>query len=402
MSRYNYRAFDAAGKTVTGALEADSVTMLETRLKAAGVWLLDAKVGAAFAGEAGGKASGIKVKRSELIAFFVQMSLLLKAGVTLSRALQRMADDSADTRLGTVLAGLRDDVAVGMPLHEAMEKFPRVFSRQITAMIEAGEVGGRMSEVFESLSGYYEWLDQLTGDIRQALIYPAVVLGVSLTMVLMLFTFVVPRFVSLLLDLHLKVPMLTRIVMAVSHALVHGWPVLLAVMVGAPMLLKLGLRAPSFARAFDTALMELPIFGPLIAMFALSRFSHNLAMLYRSGIPLLRGLEICRHLVGNRAIEHAVAQVRAGVLEGTPLSECLTRHPVFPQTMVTMIATGESSGSLDFALQSVSDYYNKIIPRRIKIVFAIFDPVMMLSLIAIVGVVALSVILPILQLWDAK
>jgi type IV pilus assembly protein PilC len=221
-------------------------------------------------------------------------------------------------------------------------------------------------------------------------------------LVLMLFTFVVPRFVSLLTDLHLKIPLLTQIVMTISNGMLKGWPVLLVLGVGLPIAFKLAMRAPSFAQRFDTLLMDIPIFGPLVAMFSLSRFSNNLAMLYRSGIPLLRGLEICRHLVGNRAIEHAIEEVRQGVLEGTPLHRCIAQHKVFPKTMVTMIATGETSGSLDFALQSVSDYYNKIIPRRIKIVFAIFDPVMMISLIAVVGVVALSVILPILQLWDAK
>jgi type II secretory pathway component PulF len=257
-------------------------------------------------------------------------------------------------------------------------------------------------EVFDSLSSYYEWLDQLTGEIRQALIYPIMVMSASMMLVLMLFTFVVPRFVSLLTELHLKIPVLTQIVMAISQGLLRSWPILLVLIVAVPIGWKFAMRVPAFARAFDGALMQVPIFGPLVAMFSLSRFTNNLAMLYRAGIPLLRGIEICRQLVGNRAIEHAVEEVRLGVLEGTPMHRCMENHEVFPRTMITMIATGESSGSLDFALQSVSDYYNKIIPRRIKIVFAIFDPVMMVSLIAIVGVVALSVILPILQLWDAK
>jgi general secretion pathway protein F len=137
-------------------------------------------------------------------------------------------------------------------------------------------------------------------------------------------------------------------------------------------------------------------------MFALSRFTQNLAMLTRSGIPLLRGLEICKKLVGNRAIEQALDEVRTAVTEGVPFSRSLASHDVFPATVVTMISTGESSGTLDVALQSVSDYYNKIIPRRIKIVFAIFDPIVMLSLIGVVGFVALAVILPILQLWNAR
>lgn len=402
MSLYHYRAYNATGQTVSGALEADSIPTLEARLRSAGSWLIEARENNAALPDRVEGASRIKLKRAELINFFVQMSLLLKAGITLPAALGRLADDCKETRVGDVVEDLRNEVSIGVPLHQAMKKHPRVFSRQIVTMIEAGEVSGRLPEVFESLSNYYEWLDQLTSDIRQALIYPVMVLSAALALVLLLFTFVVPKFVALLNDLQLKVPLLTRIVMSISNVLVHGWPVIVAVMVGGPIVFKIALRNPLFARGFDRALMRLPIFGPLIGMFALSRFTHNLAMLYRSGITVLRGLEICRDLVGNRAIADAVDEVRRGVSEGTPLNRCLAQHDVFPPTLVTMIATGETSGSLDFALQSVSDYYNKIIPRRIKIVFGIFDPVMMVSLVAVVGLVALSVVLPILQLWDAK
>ncbi|ATC65496.1 hypothetical protein CMV30_16945 [Nibricoccus aquaticus] len=402
MSAFHYRAYNAAGQTISGVLEADSVTTLEARLRTAGVWLLEAKEGAALAGSSDGQISSLKVKRSELIAFFVQMSLLLKAGITLPNSLERLALDFEGSKLGTVLAGVREQVAIGVPLNQAMARYPKVYSREITAMVEAGEVSGKLPEVFESLSTYYEWLDQLTGDIRQALIYPLMVMGAASALVLLLFTFVVPRFVGLLTELNLKVPMLTRIVMAISDALIGYWPVLLIVIVGVPIGLKIALKVPAFAVAFDRALMGIPIFGPLVGMFALSRFSQNLAMLYRSGITLLRGLEICQQLVGNRAVEKALVDVRRGVLEGTPMHKCLGQHDVFTPTLITMIATGESSGSLDFALQSVADYYNKIIPRRIKIVFAVFDPLMMVSLIAVVGIVALSVILPILQLWDVK
>ena len=399
MSMYNYRAYDAGGKTITGTLEADSVSSVEAQLRAAGIWLLETKEGMAFTSERG---SRVTIQRSELINYFVQMSLLLRAGITMPNALTRLAADFEETKFGRVLATLRDKVSTGTPLHQAMGEFPKVFSAEVTAIVQAGEISGRMPEVFESLSAYFEWLDQLVGDVRQALIYPLMVITASLCLVLMLFTFVVPKFVGLLTDLSLKVPMLTRVVMMISNALIHGWPVIIAVVIGAPILFKMALRSKTFACAFDQGLMNIPIFGPLIGMFALSRFTHNLAMLYKAGIPLLKGLHICRNLVGNRSIEKSLDDVCRGVLEGTSLSKCMAAHPVFPQTLVTMISTGETSGTLDFALQCVSDYYNKIIPRRIKIVFAIFDPVMMISLIAVVGVVALAVILPILQLWDAK
>jgi len=399
MSLYHYRAYNATGQTVSGAVEADGLLMVETRLRSTGLWLLEAKEGddAVIA-----EFSRITIKRADLVTFFVQISLLLRAGITLPSALDRLTEDFKDTKLGVVLATLRDKVAIGTPLHQAMASYPRVFSLETMAIVQAGEVSGRLPEVFESLTSYYEWLDGLIGEIRQALIYPLMVMGASMALVVMLFTFVVPKFVGLLTELSLKVPLLTRIVMVISNALVHGWPILLVLMVGIPMGFKIAMRSPRFACAFDEALMRIPIFGPLIGMFALSRFTNNLGMLYRAGIPLLRGIEICRKLVGNRAIEQALHEVHRGVLEGTPLSKCLAAQPIFPQTLVTMIATGETSGTLDFALKSVSDYYNKIIPRRIKIVFAIFDPVMMISLIGIVGVVALAVILPILQLWDAR
>ena len=399
MSMYHYRAYDAAGKAITGSLEADSLNTVETRLRNAGIWLLEAKEGM---GAIGARGSSLKINRGELINFFVQMSLLLRAGITMPNALNRLAMDFEETKFGRVLATLRDKVTTGVPLHQAMLEFPKIFYPEIMAIVQAGEVSGRMPEVFESLSDYYEWLDKLVGDVRQALIYPLMVISASTALVLMLFTFVVPKFVGLLTELNLKVPLLTKIVMAISNTLIHYWPIVLGAVVGGPIVLKIALRSKKFAYAFDRGLMNLPIFGSLIAMFALSRFTHNLAMLYKAGIPLLRGLEICRNLVGNRAIEIALDEVRQGVMEGTPFSKGLSAHDVFPQTLVTMISTGETSGTLDIALQSVSEYYNKIIPRRIKIVFAIFDPVMMISLISVVGIVALSVILPILQLWDVR
>jgi type II secretory pathway component PulF len=399
MSFYHYRAYNAAGQSVSGSLEAESPLALEGRLRGMGIWLLDAREGLLVAREQG---SRFKIKRSELINFLTQLSLLLRAGITLPNALERLAEDLEGSRPGLVVSSLRDQVVSGIPLHQAMAAYPRVFSAETTAIVQAGEISGKLPDAFENLASYSEWLDGLLGEVRQALIYPIVVLGASLSLVLLLFTFVVPKFTALLTELSLQVPLLTRTVMAISHALIVGWPGLLLLLIGVPAGLKLAMRSPSFGFAFDRALLRLPIFGRLVAMFALSRFTHNLGLLYRAGIPLVRGLEICFGVAGNRALARAIDDARQGVLEGTPLSKCLAVHEIFPRTMVTMVATGESSGTLDFALQSVAGYYNKVIPRQIKIIFAIFDPVMMLSLIAVVGVVALAVILPILELWGVR
>ncbi len=402
MSFYRYRACNSAGENVTGTVEAENISALENRLRTAGIWLLEAHESNIAQVDAE-SVSSATVRRADLITFFVQMSLLLRAGITLAQALERLAADFSDTKLGPILDHLYEAISVGTPLNRAMEHYPRIFSPQIVSMIQAGEASGKLPEVFDNLSAYYEWLDQLISDIRQALIYPLMVLGAALALITMLFTFVVPKFVSLLTDLKLEVPTLTRIVMAISNTLIHGWPYIITFAILVPIALKIALkRSPSFALSFDENLMKIPIFGSLVAMFGISRFAQNLSMLYKSGIPLLKGLEITRGLVGNLAISTAIDDARDHVAQGTPLSKGLGKHTVFPPTVITMIATGESSGSLDVALQSIADYYNKMIPRRIKIVFSIFDPIMMLSLIGIVGLVALSVILPILQLWSAR
>ena len=399
MSMYRYRAYNATGQIVQGAIEAESVIVAENRLRASGMWLLDAREGTAVEG---GKTHNIAVKRGELINFFVQMTLLLRANIPIPNAISRLADDAEGTRLGAVLATVSEQLTLGVQLHQSLALFPRSFPPQVVAIVHAGEVSGHLPESFEGLSSYYEWLDRLISDIRQALIYPLMVTGAACALVILLFTFIVPRFVSLLNDLALAVPLVTRITISISNLLLHGWPFIIGGGIAVWVGLKMTLRIPRYACVFDRTLMQLPIFGQLIAMFALSRFTQNLAMLYRSGIPLLRGLEICKKLVGNHALEQAIDEVRTAVSEGTPFSKSLAKHDVFPPTVVTMISTGETSGTLDVALQSVADYYNKIIPRRIKVVFAIFDPVIMLSLIGVVGFVAMAVILPILQLWNAR
>lgn len=402
MGVFHYKAFNASGETVSGTTEASSVGALETRLRNSGSWLLEARESGEVIERNDQTVSRLQAKRRDVIAFFIQMALLLRAGITLPKGLERMSEDFSGTKMGDVAANVSEQVSLGIPLNRAMAKFPRVFSKQVLAMIQAGEVSGHLPEVFQSLSAYYEWLDGLVAEIRQALIYPVIVVIAASGLVALLFTLVIPRFVGLLNDLSVEIPLLTRIVMGISDFFVAFWPLIFGAAFVIPIALKFALRIPSFGRMFDRKLMDIPVFGSLVSMFGVSRFAQNLAMLYRSGIALLNGLEICKSLVGNRAIEYALEDVRQTVLEGTPMSKGLGRHDVFPTTLVTMVATGEASGTLDEALQSVADYYNTLIPRRIKAVFAVFNPVVMMTLIGIVGVVALSVVLPILSLWQSQ
>lgn len=403
MPSYSYSGIDAKGKTTNGFLQADSIQVLEQKLKESGIWMMkatqDSKTVVSSKTETT-QQSRVKVKRWELINFYIQFSLLLRAGINLPKALRRLSDDLGESRLGKVLQTIAEQVEIGVPLNEAISYFPRIFPPETVSIIRAGEVSGNLPNVLDEIRLHLEWTDKLTSDIRQALIYPCIVITAATGLILFLFTFIVPKFVTLLNELALELPALTQYVMIISDFLKSYLLIILTVLFLIPVLYKIIRKTKKGGIFIDRMMMNLPIFGNLIQMFGFSRFSKNLSMLYRSGIPILKGLQITQSVMGNLAIREAVTATRKAVEEGTPLSQGLARIDIFPKILVTMIATGEESGSLDESLNSVAGYYDEIIPRKIKALFTFFEPVVMLTLIGIVGAVALSVILPILQLWS--
>ncbi len=403
MPSYSYSGIDAKGKTTNGFLQADSIQVLEQKLKESGIWMMkatqDSKTVVSSKTETT-QQSRVKVKRWELINFYIQFSLLLRAGINLPKALRRLSDDLGESRLGKVLQTIAEQVEIGVPLNEAISYFPRIFPPETVSIIRAGEVSGNLPNVLDEIRLHLEWTDKLTSDIRQALIYPCIVITAATGLILFLFPFTVPKFVTLLNELALELPALTQYVMIISDFLKSYLLIILTVLFLIPVLYKIIRKTKKGGIFIDRMMMNLPIFGNLIQMFGFSRFSKNLSMLYRSGIPILKGLQITQSVMGNLAIREAVTATRKAVEEGTPLSQGLARIDIFPKILVTMIATGEESGSLDESLNSVAGYYDEIIPRKIKALFTFFEPVVMLTLIGIVGAVALSVILPILQLWS--
>jgi type IV pilus assembly protein PilC len=238
--------------------------------------------------------------------------------------------------------------------------------------------------------------------VRQATIYPAIVSFVIFCFTIFLFTFIVPKFALLLGGLKVPLPLMTKIVFGIGDFFATYWwlwfIVFPAILISIPILKR---TSPKFLFMWDNWKLHYPIFGELNMMLALSRFMHNFSILYRSGLPIIQAFRACQSgLVGNKVIEKAVGAVEEEVKAGATISEAMHRQPVFPGLVIRMIAVGETSGNLDKALDNVSDYYNQVIPRRIKAVFAVAEPMLMLVLIGIVGCVALAIYLPIISLMD--
>jgi type IV pilus assembly protein PilC len=409
MPVYQYKAVDKRGRNQRGAMPALDEAALGRKLLEAGLWLTDADLHKAAPApreqdivRRGFKIRGKKGRR-ELIDFCTLMTYQIRVGIPLLRALEAASQDCRDAGFKKVLVDLRNGIESGLQFHEALEQYPGVFSAHFLSVIKAGEISSSLPEAFNDLREYLEWTERINNEVRQASLYPAIVLTVIGAFSIFLFTFIIPTFAALLGNMHVQQPLLTQIVFGLGDFAKATWWITIPLLVLFVLTVTVGRRvSPRIARAIDALKLRLPIFGELNLMLAISRFSHNLAILYRSGLPIIQALNLCRQgLIGNIIVEDAVGAVEEDVKTGSSIGEAMHRRAIFPALILRMVGVGEASGNLDKALQNVSDYYNDVIPRRIKSVFTVLEPMLMLLLIFIVGSVALAIYLPIISLMGS-
>ncbi|MBI4667064.1 MAG: type II secretion system F family protein [Nitrospinae bacterium] len=397
MPDFQYRAVDGSGQSVSGVMAAMDETALESKLAEIGYFLLEA--GEKGKAAAGGGKKRKKLKRRDVIDFCIQTEALLTAGVSLLETIKTLSKDAPNLYMREILSDVARNIEAGYSFYEAVSNHPAMFSEQMMSMIQAGEQSGSLPETFRELTRYLEWLDKLISDIKQATIYPSAVLIFLVIFITILFTFVVPRFITILVALNLDLPMPTRVVMGVSTFFVNTWWMWLIGAMGTPVAIRyLRRRLPRFALWYDLRKLHLPVFGELNLMFTLTRFSQNFATLFRSGIPIMQNLGLCEGLVGNKVMEKAVQEAKKDVQEGVTLSESFSKANFMPPIVLRMLAVGEATGDLGTALDNVAKYFNEEIPRRIKKIFGIMEPAVMLTLIIVVGFTALAIFMPILSL----
>jgi type IV pilus assembly protein PilC len=409
MPLYEYQAIDRRGKNMMGVMPAEDELSLDVKLKDAGLWLTDANITWPKAAVTDPSSPVRRFKlhgsrgRRELIDFCTLMTFQIRAGITVVRALEVACTDCKNPGFRDVLVDLQRQIEGGMRFYEAMSFYPGVFSTHFLTVIKAGETTSNLPEAFNDLKDYLDWVDKMLADVRQATIYPAIVLTVITAFVIFLFTFIIPKFSDLLIKLKVPLPLLTQIVFGVGDVAEKTWWIIVPALFLVVFFFAFGRRiSPRIGMVIDQIKLRMPLFGELNLMLALSRFSHNLSILYRSGLPIIQSLEMCQEgLVGNMVVEKAVGKVEEEVKTGSTISEAMHRHGIFSALLLRMVAMGESSGNLDKALDNVSEYYNDVIPRRIKNIFSVLEPALMLFLIFLVGCVALSIYMPILSLMGA-
>ena len=400
MVNFHYRAIDAQGKPAEGEMMAGDLSQLEHRLQDMGLWLVRALEAKPKTSAVSGKLG--KVKPRDLLEFSTHMFTLLDAGIPLSQAVKNLSEESPNLLLRATLQKIFQQLEAGSPLHAAMNQHPTIFPPQVTNLVQAGEESDTLTDTFKELERYLDWADQIRGDIRQATIYPSIVIIAVTGLLILLFTFVIPRFIPVLHDLNVPLPFVTVLVISISEFMVNNWYFWMPLLLIVPLAWWTGRKyMPGFSSWRDRMVLELPILGELLKMLTLSKFVQNFAVLYRAGIPMLHCLQLCRGLVGNQVVANALQDIQRSIAEGSTIHDSLRRHSIFPPMMVQMISVGETTGSLPKTLMNVANYYNREIPRRVKKIFAILEPVITLGLIGIVGIVALALFMPMMSLMGS-
>jgi type IV pilus assembly protein PilC len=403
MPTISYTAMRPDGKIFKAKVEVLSVQALEEELARERLELVEFKEEESSAAakavvEASGKE---KVSRRELIDFFFQLGTLLKAGVPLIQSLELIANDMPSRQFKAVLRNLAAQVASGATLHEAMGQFPKAFPMVVLALIRVAEKSGSLTQICDELRSYISWLDKLTGEIRQALIYPTLLIIATLLFIFIIFTFVMPKFIKILEEIKVPLPWLTQKMIQLTQLFTGYWHIGLGLLLATIMtLVYLPRYYPRFGIWLDKVKLRMPLFGPVITMLCLSRFGQNLATMYRSGLLILESLQLCKILVGNRALASVMDRIHDGVAGGRKIHEMMKQSGLFPPLVIQMVTTGENTGKLVEALQNMTDYYNDQIPRNIKKIFGILEPTIILTMIVMIGTIALSIFLPITSMLN--
>lgn len=399
MPQYNYTAIDDYGKTIKGTLGAVDEEELATNLSQMGYYLLTAtetkekKRGKIQKGPRRSPLFG-KIKSREIITFTHHLSTVLSAGIPILQGLDDLIEQTQDARFKAILTAIRDDVKGGSNLSDAMAKHPKAFSELYVNILKAGETSGEVDRVLGEIGRFLEWQEELRANIKQITIYPIVVFSAVVVLVGYLFTFVFPKFIVILQQLKVPLPLPTIIVIAISNFMRNYWYFILIGIAGIIATVNVIVRFPWGRYAFDKFKLGIPIFGTLLRKIALSRFSHFMALLYAAGVDILQSLSVVERVVGNEVITRVIRRAREEVRAGRRLSEPLRTSGEFPPMVVRMVEIGEISGQMDKTLQKVSDFYDREIPQTVKKVFAAFEPIMIVILAGMVLLVAISMYLP--------
>jgi type II secretion system protein F len=404
MTVYSYKATDKSGKFVEGDLEASDYRTAIHKIRQLNYFPVKVAEGKSSAKLSGLNLSlpkfGAKVSTKNLMTITQQLSTLVDSGLTLDEGLLTLVKLAETEQIRGILSDIRKRVHAGSAFADALEEHPEVFSKLYINMVRAGEAGGIVGEALSRLAMFLEKSVELKNNIQSAMVYPAILCFVGGSAVIVLITFVVPQFTQLFEDMGAALPLPTQIMLGLSTLFTDYWSALLLGTMGCIGAFTFYIKTDKGRLRWDSFLLKLPLFGPLIRKIEVSRFSLTMATLLKSGVPILQAMGIVQSILVNRVISDAVDNLKQALKKGKGLSGPLQEAGVFPPMAVQMITVGEASGALDDMLTKVSQTYDKEVEQSIKQVISLIEPMMILLMALVIGFIVVSMLLAIFSAND--
>ena len=412
MALFQYKALQANGAIAEGQLEAAG--RHEAFQQMAGLGLRPVSLSETTSGNAQTQsslplalASGSLFKRAQRVSahalenFTRLLSSLLAAGVPLSRALVILHKEASSPTAAAKWKEIHDLVVDGMSLADAMAKSPDTFPRVYTAMVQAGETGGFLDVVLAQIADFQSREKDLKAKVMAAMLYPCVLLVLALAVLVFLLTFFIPKFQTIFASLGATLPLPTRIVLAMSHLLIHYGVFLAVGLVTGVLLVRNWFKSEKGKRVWEGLILRAPLVGPLVAQFAMARFCRMLGTLLGSGVPLVQALNVARKSIGNQILVDAVTvsieRVQQGGQLGVSLADC---KGLFPSSVVEMISIGEESGRLDQELVRIAGVTEGDLDRHLRTAVAFAEPLLLFFIAAFIGTIFISMVLPIFSMQE--
>lgn len=341
---------------------------------------------------------GNRVKSDDLVMFTRQLSAMVSAGVPLLRALSSLHDHTPSKALKKVTAGITKDVEAGTPLADALSKYPNTFNDVYVNMVRAGEAAGILDDILKRLAMQQEKNATMRKKIKSAMTYPMVLVVITIVAFFGLMIFVIPQIGKIIKDLggpDAQLPLLTQIMLGISSFMINFWYILIPMIVGAVVLLLRFIKTPRGKNMFHHFVLKVPAIKSIIQKVAVARFARTFSALMGAGVAVLEALSVTAHAVGNVVYEKALLDASEEVKGGKNLSAIIEKNTLFPPIVAQMLAVGEETGETDTVLVKVADFYEEEVDTAIDGMSSIIEPVMILLMGGMVGLIAASVMGPI-------
>ena len=405
MPTFNYLAMDAQGKEVKGEIEAPTLTIAISQVRAKGYFptqVIEKKETTSSFNFNLNISLGGKVKPRQISLFTRQLSTLIESGLPLLRSINVLKNQLKPCKFQDVLAQAASDIEGGSTFSEALGKHPRVFSKLYINMVKAGEVGGALDKVLDRLATFSEKDLALKKKIKSALIYPAAVVAVIFIVLYVIFAFVIPKFTEMYKDMGTALPAMTLFLIRISDlAKEKGWYVVPGIIIGIVMFFKI-LKGTSKGKfIFDKIKLHLPIFGSLVQKAVVARITRTLGTLISSGVPILQALNIVRDTSGNEVFGRAISMVHDSIREGESIATPLQTSKIFPPMVINMIDVGEETGALDSMLMKIADTYEEEVDIAVGGLTTLLEPILIVLMGVVVGFIVIALFLPLVKLASA-